>query len=69
MDWTEENLDYSTSQKALENFMRLEVHMVRLEKIITKELVSVRYDMFMKEDGPSSRNWECKGIAKVEFKN
>ena len=23
----------------------------------------------MKEDGPSSRNWECKGIAKVEFKN
>ena len=61
VNWTEEDLDYSTSQKALENFMRLEVHMVRLEKIITKELVSVRYDMFMKEDGPSSRKWECNG--------
>ena len=34
---------------------------MRLEKIISKELVSVRYDMFMKEDGPSSRKWECNG--------
>ena len=36
---------------------------MRLEKIISKELVTVNYDMFMKEDGPSSRKWECKGIA------
>ena len=63
VDWTEEDLDYSTSQEALENFMRLEVHIMRLEKIISKELVSVRYDIFMKEDGPSSRKWECKEIA------
>ena len=34
---------------------------MRLEKIISKELVTVNYDMFMKEDGPSSRKWECNG--------